>query len=89
MIVLFPPLDIISAFPLNAVTLGNNLLTTFVLVNNVQSASCLSFARLTQDPTKRAQRRFSIPFRIIAASVPCVGAAIVSLLRSVSRITAL
>lgn len=30
MIVLFPPLDIISAFPLNAITLGNNLLCAFV-----------------------------------------------------------
>ena len=79
MIVLFPPLDIISAFPLNAVTLGNNLLTTFVLV----SACLLLHAPLelmvahTQDPQKRAQRRFSMPFRIIAAAVPCIGAAIV------------
>jgi hypothetical protein len=29
-IVLFPPIDIISAFPLNAITLGNNMLTCFV-----------------------------------------------------------
>ena len=30
LVVLFPPIDIISAFPLNAITLGNNLLCAFV-----------------------------------------------------------
>ena len=30
LIVLFPPIDIISAFPLYAITLGNNLLAGFV-----------------------------------------------------------
>jgi hypothetical protein len=29
-VVLFPPLDVISAFPLNGLTLGNNLMTAFV-----------------------------------------------------------
>ena len=30
LIVLFPPLDVVSAFPLNGLTLGNNMLTAFV-----------------------------------------------------------
>ena len=30
LVVLFPPIDIVSAFPLNAITLGNNLLCAFV-----------------------------------------------------------
>lgn len=30
LVVLFPPIDIISAFPLNAITLGNNMLCSFI-----------------------------------------------------------
>ena len=60
LIVLFPPLDIISAFPLNAITLGNNLLCTFV-----------------DDVSKQSLLRIKIPFRLLAAVPPIVGACVV------------
>jgi len=60
LVVLFPPLDIISAFPLNAVTLGNNLLCAFV-----------------KDERKQSQRRYKLPFRLLAAVPPVVGAMVV------------
>jgi amino acid permease len=60
LVVLFPPLDIISAFPLNAITLGNNLLCAFV-----------------PDERKQALKRYKIPFRLLAAMPPVVGALVV------------
>lgn len=60
LVVLFPPIDIISAFPLNAITLGNNLLCAFV-----------------KDERKQALKRYKLPFRILAALPPLVGAIVV------------
>lgn len=59
LVVLFPPLDILSAFPLNAITLGNSLLVHFV-----------------RDPHKQRRRRVVIPFRLLAAIFPLLGACI-------------
>ena len=57
LVVLFPPIDIISAFPLNAITLGNNLLCAFV-----------------EDERKQQMKRYKIPFRLLAAAPPIIGA---------------
>jgi hypothetical protein len=70
MIVLFPPLDIMSAFPLNAITLGNNLLTSFVSSRH-----------------KQQQRKYIIPFRLLAAIPPIAGACGVPDLAPVLRYT--
>jgi amino acid permease len=60
LVVLFPPIDIISAFPLNAITLGNNLLCAFV-----------------EDPAKQSLRKYKLPFRLLAAAPPVLGAMVV------------
>jgi Transmembrane amino acid transporter protein len=61
LVVLFPPLDIMSAFPLNGMTLGNNLFKKFVT-----------------DPVKSRKRKYVIPFRVIAAVPPIIGACFIS-----------
>jgi len=70
MVVLFPPIDIISAFPLNAITLGQNLLTTFI-----------------RDRHRITQRRYIIPFRLLASIPPIVGACFIKDLSSILQYT--
>ena len=69
LIVLFPPIDIISAFPLNAITLANNAMSAMV------------------PPHLHGQRRYSIPFRLVAAFLPLIGAAFVRSLDSILHYT--
>ena len=68
-IVLFPPIDIISAFPLNAITLANNIMSAVI------------------PPHLTTQRRYIIPFRLVAALLPLVGAAFVRSLDSILHYT--
>ena len=68
-IVLFPPIDIISAFPLNAITLANNIMSA------------------TIPPHLTTQRRYIIPFRLMAALLPLVGAAFIKSLDSILHYT--
>ena len=68
-IVLFPPIDIISAFPLNAITLANNIMSASI------------------PPHLTTQRRYIIPFRLVAALLPLVGAAFVRSLDSILHYT--
>ena len=68
-IVLFPPIDIISAFPLNAITLANNIMSA------------------TIPPHLTTQRRYIIPFRLVAALLPLVGAAFIKSLDSILHYT--
>ena len=58
-IVLFPPIDVLSAFPLNCITLANNVMAAFVT------------------PQQATQRRYILPFRLLASLIPIVGAFIV------------
>ena len=68
-IVLFPPIDIISAFPLNAITLANNIMSA------------------TIPPHLTTQRRYIIPFRLVAALLPLIGAAFIKSLDSILHYT--
>ena len=58
-IVLFPPIDVLSAFPLNCITLANNVMAAFVT------------------PQQATQRRYILPFRLLASLTPLIGAFIV------------
>ena len=59
LIVLFPPLDVLSAFPLNGITLANNIMAAFVT------------------PEQATQRRYILPFRLLASLLPLLGAALI------------
>ena len=59
LIVLFPPIDVLSAFPLNGITLANNIMAAFV------------------SPQQATQRRYILPFRLLASITPIVGAAVI------------
>ena len=69
LIVLFPPIDIISAFPLNAITLANNIMSAVV------------------QPHLHTQRRYTVPFRLLAALLPLIGACFVRSLDSILHYT--
>ena len=58
-IVLFPPIDVLSAFPLNCITLANNIMAAFVT------------------PQQATQRRYILPFRLLASILPILGAFVV------------
>ena len=58
LIVLFPPLDVISAFPLKAITVGNNIALSVL------------------PPSAAGVRRRVLPFRLLAAVIPILGAAV-------------
>jgi amino acid permease len=58
LIVLFPPLDVISAFPLKAITVGNNIAISVL------------------PPGQAGVRRRVLPFRLLAAVIPILGAAV-------------
>ena len=59
LIVLFPPIDVLSAFPLNGITLANNIMAAFV------------------SPQQATQRRYILPFRLMASVTPLLGAALI------------
>ena len=69
LIVLFPPIDVLSAFPLNGITLANNIMAAFVT------------------PEQATQRRYILPFRLLASLLPVVGAAIVKDLSTILHYT--
>ena len=69
LIVLFPPIDIVSAFPLNCITLANNIMS-----------ACIP-------PHLHTQRRYIIPFRLVAACLPLIGAGFVKSLDSILHYT--
>lgn len=75
LVVLFPALDVISAFPLNAITLGNGMCTAFT------SSPGQSHAPIA--PPKRVL----LIFRLCAAIPPLIGAALVKDLAPVLQYT--
>ena len=60
-VVLFPAIDVLSAFPLNGITLGNNIHAAF----------------FSNNPARMSNRKISIVFRLAAAIPPVIGACIV------------
>ena len=71
-IVLFPAIDVISAYPLNAITLGNNIMAAYY------------GAKTTKVEKDRCRR---LPFRLLASVPPIVGACLISDLGSVLSFT--
>ena len=71
-VVLFPALDVASAFPLNGITLGNNLMSSWHGENT----------RIAE-----GDRRKVTAFRIIAAVPPIVGACFVRELSKITDYT--
>lgn len=71
-VLVFPPVDVLSAFPLNAITLGNTIFTVSI-----------TSARL------RAQRRYRVAFRFVAAIVPLIGSIFVYDLENILKYTGL
>jgi hypothetical protein len=61
-IVLFPAIDVLSAFPLNGITLGNN----------IHAAFCANRPNLLES------RKVQVFFRFVAAIPPLIGACIIS-----------
>jgi hypothetical protein len=71
-VLIFPALDVLSAFPLNAVTLGNNLMSAFYGVSDASSA-----AGFTEDvPSSSTLFRRRILFRLLAAIPPIIAGAL-------------
>jgi hypothetical protein len=73
-IVLFPAMDVASAFPLNAVTLGNSLLESY-------------YGKVTEIEEARSSRRVINRFRLLAAAPPILGAALVPNLGALTSYT--
>lgn len=61
-VVLFPAIDVCSAFPLNAITLANNVMAAFVGER--------------EGPLDNLPRKRKVPFRLLAALPPLIGAAL-------------
>lgn len=74
-VILFPALDVASAYPLNAFTLGNNLMSSFYGTDEVEIH-------------ERSRIKVSI-FRLLAAIPPFLGAYIVSDLGHITSFTGL
>jgi hypothetical protein len=88
-ILIFPALDVLSAYPLNAITLGNNLLsavhstTSITGVGSVEPPEPVTttwadwFSAMVNPWSARAKRR--VMFRLIAAVPPVVAGALSTL----------
>lgn len=73
-VVLFPAVDVASAYPLNAFTLGNNIMSAFY----------------GEDMHKHEKSRFKVSvFRMLAALPPFLGAALISDLSHITAVTGL
>lgn len=72
-VLIFPALDVFSVFPLCAVTLGNNLHSSLHSI-------CSSSANTPPDDAYRP-----IPYRLLAAFPPLIGAALVSSLGNITN----
>jgi hypothetical protein len=73
-VIIFPALDVSSAFPLNAITLGNNLYTTFQPSHSTSASSLSASSSSASVPS----RRTLIVYRLLAAVPPLFFAAFIS-----------
>eukprot|EP01028_Stygiella_incarcerata_P011832 TRINITY_DN691_c0_g6_i1.p1 TRINITY_DN691_c0_g6~~TRINITY_DN691_c0_g6_i1.p1 ORF type:complete len:505 (-),score=101.29 TRINITY_DN691_c0_g6_i1:207-1721(-) len=76
-IILFPPLDVVSAYPLNAITLANNMMTLFHSSKTPSSSS-------HEERTSKASK---IAFRFLAAVPPFLISAVMKRLDVILKYT--
>jgi hypothetical protein len=73
-VIIFPALDVSSAFPLNAITLGNNLYTTF----HTPPPSSAAASSSSSSTSSLSSRKTLIFYRLLAAVPPLFFAAFLS-----------